>query len=622
MAITPRKLSLSLTSLPAMHMDKKQKQCPICLEAVAPFVSLSCDHVICVPCGAQADGFGFATCPQCRAPALLDVDKMLEAFEVHREGYSNWRKGHVKGSKGQLSDIRLPMATVVNYSKGLLHLKDCGLLSLHESHSSAEGAATKRMPKALNFTIKPDKPTPSAHLYDALTSKAAAAGSIEKIAFMWWPRSSMWTKFRVLQRTMRALSSTRPGLDFIALPELPEARASFQMWCDNYGLLEWQAVWFDPLLSMEEGGMLGSEIETADRSAQTLQAVLKDVKVRTAASLGARVHMYHSHPNAAVRDEILASGLDFLGDVDEHPTIGSLREAKGWLHGDYSSSSLRPSLADALRNGDISCGSVRVPRGYVCKSIDEQHAAFKELKADDPSIRIVLKPTDGLGCAGLVLDATEADLAPVNTKSFIKGELYTIEEMIGAKGGPSPTVYMCGSTPIAIADQVMEGASNVGNFIPSTAPSKMQQAMVEAGKAIGDYLGLRGQWGLDFVVDEATQNPVIVDLNMGRPNGNLSYFLWHSRQTPPPALASHELFQTVLERVGPMGETAGEFVQLLRNAGLLWHAGCAEGVLPAMHISGMSSSIVVASWKSRNALQSLCKRLKEMDPSAVYKVDA
>ena len=127
------------------------------------------------------------------------------------------------------------------------------------------------------------------------------------------------------------------------------------------------------------------DLATADRSFMTLQVVLEQLtKHRIPASRRHLYHIFHSHPNAAVRDEIQARGLNFVGDQDEHPILGSLREAKAWLHADYNSSSQRASLPDAIRNGEITSTSVHIPRGYVCVSIEEQYAAFRELKSKDP----------------------------------------------------------------------------------------------------------------------------------------------------------------------------------------------------------------------------------------------
>lgn len=200
---------------------------------------------------------------------------------------------------------------------------------------------------------------------------------------------------------------------------------------------------------------------------------------------------------------------------------------------------------------------------------------------------------------------------------------------------------------------------NNGNSTPSALPDELVQAMASAGAAIGSYLGLKGQWGLDFVLQPAGAEaeppgcgacagagalvPVIVDLNMGRPNGSLAYYLWRSVQQPPAALALlHEqqrrelapppaplaLAQVACYRRPHPHETPAEFVQLLKEHGLLFLpsssrgraeaeraglAGCVEGVVLAQHIPGEWSTILCVSWRGLGAARALYGRLSEAD---------
>ena len=145
------------------------------------------------------------------------------------------------------------------------------------------------------------KPIPNTSMYDALlgggpSTQPETAGQ-RRIIFAWWPRTSMWARARLLQRSLRALACTRPGLDLIALPDLPDARDSFQIWCDLYGLSEWQAVWYNPLLSVEEGGTSDPAVAVSDRSALVLQMVLNELTTRRIpASRRCLFHLYHSPP--------------------------------------------------------------------------------------------------------------------------------------------------------------------------------------------------------------------------------------------------------------------------------------------------------------------------------------
>jgi len=465
-----------------------------------------------------------------------------------------------------------------------------------------------------------DKPSEVPRLHSALLGPVMPSAAI---VFAWWPKSSMWSSYRVEERTQRALAAMRAGVDLIALPDLPDSRGIFKEWCGLYGLTEGQAIFFPSLLDDEaaEGGAAASKPLGAhsDPSRTTLHHLLTTLAARYPdAAARACLHIYHSHLDEATRAQIVKGGFGCLGDTDEHPLLGSLSEAKGWIHADYDSASARPSLARSLATGEIRCASLHTPRGYVCHSATEQRLAFHQLKAADATTRVVLKPTDGLGCAGLVLDAREEDLAPTDHADYLRGESYTVEEMVGAKGGISPTVYMIGSTPIAIADQLMHGTRNKGNISPSGTDAALQRAMTEAGVAIGNHLGLTGQWGLDFVIDETTGAPVVVDLNMGRPNGSLAYYMWGSTQPRPSGRLSEKLHQIAISRASPENATASELVALLRDSGLLWQPGSVEGVVPVQFLSGCASSLLCASWYSRSAALALVSRLQELDKHATY----
>ena len=610
----------SLTVLPSMT----SATCPICYKGNDPLLKLACKHFICTPCGSKATSYGLNTCPQCRAPALLDVDQMMEAFEAHRDGYASWRKGGTRGARGEPADIRLPpqmtciKGTVHHFSAGIVfvHRKEMKMKSLKcdAEATPLNAKVTSVDASATSLAQISDKHLAIPRLHSALLGPASHELS-SAVVFAWWPKSSMWSSYRVEERTQRGLAALRPGIDLLALPDLPDSRDIFEAWCGLYNLKEWQAVFFDPLLPIEP-----EDLEAhPDPSGSTLSHVLEVLATRYPdAAARSCLHIYHSHLDGKTCAVIEKAGFGCLGDIDEHALIGSLSEAKGWIHADFDSTSQRPSLTRSLATGEINCDSLHTPRGYVCHSATEQRLAFHQLKASNPSTRVVLKPTDGLGCIGLVLDAQEADLAPTDHAVYLRGENYTVEEMVGARGGISPTVYMIGSTPIAVADQLMDGTRNKGNISPSSADAELQRAMTEAGVAIGNHLGLTGQWGLDFVIDESTRAPVVVDLNMGRPNGSLAYYMWGSVQTRPSDRLLDQLHQIAISRSSPADHTAGSLIELLRDSGLLWQTGCAEGVVPVQFISAHASSLLCASWYSRSAALTLVSRLQELDQHATY----
>ena len=115
--------------------------------------------------------------------------------------------------KGELSDIRLPPAesgiTKFSTTKGLLYHDACGLLSVAKLHSRDQNTKpleTSNVPKTPE-TVAADRPTPTL-MYDALLNlEQSSLLNKNAIVFIWWPRSSMWTKERLCWRSLRALAS-------------------------------------------------------------------------------------------------------------------------------------------------------------------------------------------------------------------------------------------------------------------------------------------------------------------------------------------------------------------------------------------------------------------------------
>merc|ERR1719210_1242517 len=169
--------------------------------------------------------------------------------------------------------------------------------------------------------------------------------------------------------------------------------------------------------------------------------------------------------------------------------------------------------------------------GYVASSGPELLLAMRALRSELPhGTRLVLKPSWASGGDGIIIDVAEADLAAFEFPSG-GGHTAILEEFVVGCGA-SPTLYMIGGEPCALlADQILqcEGVVNDGNRWPSpTASEQLTQTCIAAASEIQRVWGLKSQWGLDFVIDQGGV-PIVVDLNMGRPNGNFSVRLWESR---------------------------------------------------------------------------------------------
>mmetsp|Transcript_30739 Transcript_30739/g.80127 ORF Transcript_30739/g.80127 Transcript_30739/m.80127 type:complete len:1164 (+) Transcript_30739:124-3615(+) len=454
------------------------------------------------------------------------------------------------------------------------------------------------------------------------------------VLWCWLPRSSAWTESEIVERTTRAVAACRAH-DLIALPDLPIVHELVEHWAATAlgpDRLDASCVlWFatdiaatdiaatfnldDVSLDLRGLGLL----DGLDPAYATLLVVLH--KYRTC---GRKVDtLYTMYPDERTCSVAQAFDLRCLGDLDAHPIIGSLRQAKSFLHPSLAHPR-RPALRDAALSYDV-----RGPRGFCCETPEQLLEAWERLKAIDAAMPLVLKPAAGSGGDGVRLNATVADLHSVvaqmrsdtrrttqhgrfRVTSMGPEEETILEEMVGEPGQPSPTVYMVGTHVAVVADQLLTpcGTANLGNLSPAThvAPNVVE-AMVRACVALGTHLGLRGQWGVDFVFD-GMATPVMVDLNMGRPNGSLSYYCWRARQPDSGAGANGGRPRRALALVAstftlPAGLPLGPFATALQAEGLLWDTKRGNGIILAQHLPGFDSggSVLAASWEGVHAAQ-------------------
>jgi len=595
--------------------------CPVCLSAVAdtPVLRLACGHTICAPCGETASEYGMMSCPQCRAPHILNLSTLVDRLASHRDDYRSWRMGKQRGAKGEIGLEKLAQpGQTISKDTAVFYRPSVGLI--HVSHHKPPKRSLVKPTVDDNITNRPTSPTyKQPAMYDTLigTSERGSA-----IIFAWWPSAISWSLKSIIRYATRALVAVRPGVDLAMLPDHETVRSLWSVWVASFGLQQWQIIWYSSPFFDDNDKRTDAEQSRSTFSVMVaaLSARWLDVSARL------KYHVYPSRLTCEWRSQIRAMGFGCIGDPDDAiPMIGSLCQAKGWLHRpvtrpaadleevDGLDSPCRTSLAEALESGKLSIGHARPPLGFICTTADEQHHAYNLLR--ERGCKVVLKPVDGLGCKGLVLDATQNDLAPKDCGSI---HPCIVEEFVGVPNGPSPTVYMCGETVLAIADQLMINGDNVGNVVPSTSSATLQTQMAEAGAAIGRYLGLTSQWGMDFVVDSATGHPIIVDLNMGRPNGSLANYLWRSVQDRPASAETPELHQYAIGRTAPIGESALDFMNLLRDAGLLWKEGCVEGVMPCTHIIDGRAMVLCLSWRGIESARAVASKLYCIDRKGAY----
>mmetsp|Transcript_57090 Transcript_57090/g.183457 ORF Transcript_57090/g.183457 Transcript_57090/m.183457 type:complete len:527 (-) Transcript_57090:633-2213(-) len=433
-------------------------------------------------------------------------------------------------------------------------------------------------------------------LYSALLGAQDARTAV---LFAWWPRARAWARLDELaERCTRCLPGVRPGVDLVALPRLGEVEELWAAWAEQRGLSQWQALWFDPLVAPGAGG-----------ASTPPEAAFEEVMASLPEHLRSRkLFFYPMYLTAEMAAACRRRGLTPVGDAEDHP-ICRLGEAKGWLHRHIMPEKGGPSLRDALPGAGAGsgAGAARGPRGYLASTTEELLLAAGALRGELPSgARLVLKPSWASGGEGIILDVQEAQLAAFE---FPPGGQHTaiLEELIEG-AAESPTLYMIGAEPCgALADQLLSGggAINDGNRWPSSSASEqLTQTCVAAAQKIQEVWGLRSQWGLDFVIGRDGA-PVIVDLNMGRPNGNFSVRLWESRHC-------QRVYLHTSSWVPPTGVGAGAFFRALRERGLAWDGAALQGVLVYQHFQGQDSAYAVASSESWEAVDGIMASLQEL----------
>lgn len=385
------------------------------------------------------------------------------------------------------------------------------------------------------------------------------------ILFGWWPRGEQWDIKDLTERTTRCIPGVRPSVDVVALPKGVGLEAHWQRYRKAMSLEAWQAVFF--------------ESRAPAAALQEVCALLPE-QVPLVTCL-----FYPMYVTAEMQE--WASRLGFaavLGDPMEH-SLGELANAKAWLHPHIDPVRRSSNLRDAVPS-EVARG----PYGYIASSQADLCAAFLALQAEVPGAKFVLKPSWASGGAGIVLDVSEADLEAFQFPEAA-GHTAILEEMIEGLGElQSPTLYMIGGAPCGLlGDQILAdgGITNLGNRWPSDQSSEhLTQRCVLAAQALQQHWQMTSNWGLDFVIDCKGQ-PVIVDLNLGRPNGNFAVRLWESTFAQQLFLHSSSFVAADV--------SCDALFDALERQDLLWCPNRLEGVVVYQFLPGQMSSFAVAS---------------------------
>lgn len=397
-------------------------------------------------------------------------------------------------------------------------------------------------------------------LYQLLTHDTSVP-----IIFGWWPRQAPWRPLDMCERMTRCLPAVRPKLDVVVLPNEPHVVEHWMCWSETRGLEDWQASFV-------------TSRTPADALAEATAALSKHLSLQECL-------FYPMYVTSEM--QIIAQNVGFrgvIGDAIDHP-FGDLANAKAWLHPHICHEKRGRSLRDLA-------GSVaRGPLGYIASSMAELKLAFQKLRTELPDgTKLVLKPSWASGGEGIILNVTQEQLEQFAFPER-PGCVAVLEEMIEGRGSLlSPTSYMVGCEPCGgLADQILDegGAVNLGNRWPSTLPDHVTESCVQVALALQEQWQLKSNWGLDFVLDKEGR-PVIVDINMGRPNGNFAVRLWESSFT-------QQLFLHTASFPTPAGMSCRSLFDALLEQGLLWSDATLEGVVVYQFLPGQVSSFTVAS---------------------------
>ncbi|CAK0832688.1 unnamed protein product [Prorocentrum cordatum] len=113
---------------------------------------------------------------------------------------------------------------------------------------------------------------------------------------------------------------------------------------------------------------------------------------------------------------------------------------------------------------------------------------------------------------------------------------------------------------------------------------------------------MTSNWGLDFVLEKGG-DAVIVDINMGRPNGNFAVRLWASLSEKPLTVFTGSW------TVPGHALSIQSIFEPLRAAKILWNGD--EGVIMYQHVPDCPSSYVIASERGADGVSQLQARFSK-----------
>jgi hypothetical protein len=462
-----------------------------------------------------------------------------------RGAYNSWRKGQAYGAKGEISHLTLPPKPLT-------------------SPSSVA-------------TFLPSK-SAAPHGGDTLLSIIQPSGPVVFYFF----REMMDRGSNYADLPVRPLSLMREGKDFIVMMDSQAATSSWEALRLQHPLMtEDQVIW-----SSEK------ELEDTDACHQKVFAEI-GVAVRNAGFEAQNVKIVPYVVTPKFLGAIKNTGFLHFGD-ELQKSID-----KSWLH------SSNPS-------------GIRAPRGVSCNNQDDLVLAF-ELLSGEGIQSMLFKPSFTQSGRGISQVKSLDDIYALKLEGFVAdigdcgGEygydddtaLFLLEEHIDvAEAFPSPVVQALGSVQLPVCDQVLNGMVHAGNTYPSAMPPSVTMAVAVAFSKLKEQLSdLNGFWGADYVIERTTLEPVLVDLNMARINGNHVPLIFASNLEQPPP--HWECVKRTMPQKSPLTT-----ISLFLKAGLILDRGTGFGIQFLNFIPGAKGRIFVGG-RSQGHVQELVQQLDE-----------
>ena len=400
----------------------------------------------------------------------------------------------------------------------------------------------------------------------------------------------------------RCLSMVRPGIDYVVLPNKNTAIGD-NLACalaQKQGFSRDQIIWINTD-SLEDTYEMHTEV-LASVTAQVPDH-RELVFVPWAVTPKFLIAISAFNTNQPASDNFSSRCYRCFGDCL------TTTVSKSWLHPRSDpadgQSVPRPS---SYRHG------IRVPRGYCFSTAAGLRRAHDLLREGGVQGKLYFKPAFTSGGNGITSISSVEDLLTIDIDAALKAAFlevggvsdevkaeygfseennppFILEEGITAAPGlASPVLQALGDTVLPCCDQVMNGMKHGGNVFPSRLPEHVQDRCRASFQKLQAVLSnQRGFYGVDFVIEEGTLEPVLVDLNMARPNGNHYFQLFRdSLPVRPPVWSGRRAnFQRAVEQ----GIDYSVIMRMLREAGIALDFATGVGVAMIQVSLNVSSSI-------------------------------